>query len=370
MRSQQPLGSSSHWPTDYTADIQPVQCHSHNDYWRAVPLKSAIRAGCTGVEADVWLFPDQAFDELYVGHSRSSLTPERTFRSLYIDPLVEILEGQNPNTTLHPTLDSPRNGIFDTNPSQSLVLLVDFKTDGQKLWPVVSQQLQPLRERKYLTYFNGTDLVDGPVTVVVTGNAPFSRVVENAHHRDMFFDAPLELLGDLAPSAQDSASGATELVKWSRYDDFEERTYLESFASELSSSLAIPDSSKKATNQGQGYSGAAPKNPAIYTPANSYYASVSFGRAVGHPLPFLTLDMKRRIRQQIAGAHKQGLKVRYWSTPSWPRGLRDYIWRVLVEEGVDYLNVDDLQAATQGNWGGPRRHHGWGLSDWSIWDRR
>ena len=366
LRAQRPSGTMSHWPTDYTADIQPVQCHSHNDYWRPVPLKSAISAGCTGVEADVWLFPDQAADqapdELYVGHSRSSLTPQRTFRSLYVDPLVEILEKQNPNTTLHPTLDNPRNGIFDTKPSQTLVLLIDFKTDGQKLWPIVSQQLEPLRERQYLTYFNGADVVDGPITVVVTGNAPFNKVVENAHYRDMFFDAPLELLEALAPSAQDSSSENSELGNWSRYDDAEETEYLASYASELTSSRAAA-SSKQAKNQGQGHSGPAPKNPAIYTPANSYYASVSFRKGVGHPIPLLTHGMKHIIRQQIAGAHKQGLKVRYWSTPSWPRGLRDYVWRVLVEEGVDYLNVDDIQAATQGKWSAPRRHRRWGLSN-------
>jgi len=318
------------------------------------------------------LFPDQAPDELYVGHSRSSLTPQRTFRSLYIDPLLEILQGQNPNTTLHPTLDSPRNGIFDTDPSQTLVLLIDFKTEGQKLWSTVSQQLQPLREEKYLTYFNGTDVIDGPITVVVTGNAPFNKVVEDAHHRDMFFDAPLELLGDLAPSVQDTSSGNSELVEWSRYDDVEERTYLASYASKATSSLAAAASSKKPANEGQGHSGAAPKNPAIYTPANSYYASVKFAKAIGYPvpMPFLTRDMKQRIRQQIAGAHKQGLKVRYWSTPSWPRGLREYIWGVLVEEGVDYLNVDDLQAATQGRWGGPPGYHGWGLGSWGFWTRR
>jgi hypothetical protein len=34
----------------------PVGCHSHNDYWRRVPLYSALQAGCIGVEADVWLF--------------------------------------------------------------------------------------------------------------------------------------------------------------------------------------------------------------------------------------------------------------------------------------------------------------------------
>lgn len=360
-RSQRPDDELSHWPTDYTADIAPVQCHSHNDYWRQIPLKSAIRAGCTGVEADVWLFPDQHSDDLWVGHSRSSLTPQRTFRSLYVEPLVEILQRQNPNTTLHPVLDESRNGVFDTVPEQTLVLLVDFKTDGQKLWSVVSEQLEPLRQRQYLTYFNGTSVVEGPVTVVVTGNAPFNRVVENSRYRDMFFDAPLEVLGSLAHDDD------SDLAYWSRYDGDEERTYLATYA-EDNASPSLPSVNGKLSNQGQGHSGAAPKNAAIYTPANSYYASVAFSKTIGWPLPFLTHSQKHKIRQQIRGAHKQGLKVRYWSTPAWPKGLEKYIWRVLVEEGVDYLNVDDLQEATKGDWGRPSRHQGWGLHGWSMWN--
>ena len=35
------------YPTDFLRDIIPIPCHSHNDYWRRVPLFSALRAGCT-----------------------------------------------------------------------------------------------------------------------------------------------------------------------------------------------------------------------------------------------------------------------------------------------------------------------------------
>lgn len=66
-----------HWPTEFSQDIQPIPCHSHNDYWRKVPLFSALQAGCISVEADVWLQKN----ELYVGHSTSSLTSNRTFKS-------------------------------------------------------------------------------------------------------------------------------------------------------------------------------------------------------------------------------------------------------------------------------------------------
>ena len=81
----------SQYPTDATRNILPIPCHSHNDYWRRVPLFDAIHAGCTSVEADVWLFKDRS-DELFVGHGTASLTPGRTFASLYVNPLVDLLD--------------------------------------------------------------------------------------------------------------------------------------------------------------------------------------------------------------------------------------------------------------------------------------
>ena len=120
-------------------------------------------------------------------------------------------------------------------------------------------------------------------------------------------------------------------------------------------------------NQGQGHSGAAPSNPAIYSPANSYYASVSFKRAVGWPWRGrLSKGQIESMRKQIAGAHARGLKVRYWSVPSWPRGMRNYLWRVLVKEGVDYLNVDDLKSATQDDWNWGKKPSWWG-GHWNFW---
>ena len=78
------------YPTDATRDVLPIPGHSHNDYWRKVPLFDAIHCGCTSVEADVWYFDGE--EELFVGHNTASLTRNRTFRSLYVDPLVDLLD--------------------------------------------------------------------------------------------------------------------------------------------------------------------------------------------------------------------------------------------------------------------------------------
>lgn len=331
-----PSEGLSHWPTDFTGDINPIACHSHNDYWRKVPLYQAIHAGCIGVEADVWLFDE----ELYVGHKTFALTPNRTLRSLYIDPLVEILKKQNPSTHFYPNPATPPNGVFDTDPSQTLILLIDFKTSGEALFPYVSAQLEPLRQHGYLTHFNGTDLIQGPITIVGTGNTPFDLVISNSTYRDIFFDAPLDQMADINDKPTNWHAPSPKTHDLDIDIDIEAEPPLER--------TAEPTPSDLTTSLAPTYT---------YTSTNSFYASVSFRHSIGmvwrYRLSATQLDL---VRAQIRGAHARGLKVRYWDLPNWPRGLRNHIWHVLVREGVDILNVDDLKGATRRDW---RRRKGW-----------
>lgn len=282
------------YPNFSSRDIVPIPCHSHNDYWRQVPLYDALAAGCIGVEADVWLKDN----DLYVGHSENSLTPARTLHSLYIDPLVQILTHQNRAPTIsnltNTASSTKQYGIFDSDPSLSLTLLIDMKTNGTDTFPAVNAQLDPLRSRGWLTYYNGSAVVPGLITVVGTGNTPFDLLTANTTYRDIFFDAPLDQL-------------------WGEN---------------------------------------APNNATAYTAENSYYASVSFDVAIGKPwLGQLLPDQVRQIRGQVAMAKDRGLVSRYWDTPSWPVGTRENVWDVLEKEGVGMLNVDDLEAASKRKWG-------------------
>ncbi|KAF2851387.1 hypothetical protein T440DRAFT_528614 [Plenodomus tracheiphilus IPT5] len=312
---------------DITRDVTPIPCHSHNDYWRRVPLYDALRWGCTGVEADVWLFDS----ELHVGHSTNALTPDRTFRSMYIDPLVRLLDYQNPPLPITTT----KNGLFPTNPSETVVLLVDFKNNGHDIFPVVSAQLSALRQKNYLTYYNGTSTIPGPITVVATGNAPFDLIVANTTYRDIFFDAPLD------------------------------RLYIDPSTSTPSSSSSPPNHPTTHTTHlnpgplppraGQGTVGTTPTS--TFDTTNSFYASTNFGNSIGWLwFGYISPDQMRLVRGQIRGARERGLKARYWSAPKWPIGLRDRVWRVLVREGVGYLNGDDLGGMVgRVNW------RGWGV---------
>lgn len=278
----------SPWPREFSRDIAPLPCHSHNDYTRKVPLYDALYLGCTSVEADVWLHEDvNGSNVLLVGHTKRSLKPERTLQSLYLDPLFEILQNQNQNGQLLEGDEQPA-GIFDNSPNTTLVLLIDFKTNGTELWPHISAALNALRKQGWLTYWdNVSDKVTfGPLTVVGTGDTRFEDVITNATHRDIFFDAPLD---------------------------------------DISSS--------------------------IYNSTNSYYSSVKISKAIGKRW-FGRFSSKQlnTVKTQIDAASKKGLKSRYWGTESWPISWRDNTWRVLVEKEVGVLNVDDLVSASKWNW--------------------
>ena len=277
-----------------THGVSPVACHSHNDYWRRIPLFSALAAGCISVEADVWLHGD----ELRVGHTPQTVLPGQTLRSLYLDPLLEML--QKYNTAVNGSaVATDLMGVFASDPTQTLVLLVDFKADGELIWPYLMGQLEPLRENGYLTYFNGSEVINRPVTVVASGDAPLDRILMNATHRDVFYDAPLDVL----------THSAFSTVKDIKMDG------------------------------------------SLFNDHNSYYASVDFHKSIGSlPLSRLSQGQLAKIQNQVRAAHERGLKVRYWGTPKWPVGLRNYVWRVLVREGVDVLNVDDLHDATKVDW--------------------
>lgn len=271
------------YPTDFTRGILPIPVHSHNDYWRDVPFYTALSLGCISVEADVWLYNGT----LHVGHDESSLTDERTFESLYINPILDVLERQNPKSKF---LTAPtHNGVFDTSTDQTLYLWVDSKTSGPETFEAVIAALEPLRRKGYLTTVkNNETLIQGPVTVIGTGNTPYDMVGPVAD-RDYFYDGPLAALNE------SGNEGITSLI--------------------------------------------------------SPIASTSFTSAIGELTlgvdSVLSDEQLDTLRSQISNAKEKGIKARYWGAPSWPIRARNILWTTLINEGVGLLNADDLAAAAE-----------------------
>ncbi|KAJ6604742.1 hypothetical protein DFH09DRAFT_898749 [Mycena vulgaris] len=267
----------------FTQNIVPKPIHSHNDYWRDVPLLTALSFGVASVEADVWLVGET----LYVGHEMAALTTARTLDSLYIQPLLSIIAGQNPKTQFTVNQTST-NGVFDTASGIPLQLLVDMKTDGPSTLPFVLSALQPLRERGYLTtcISNGTCTL-GAVTVVGTGNTPLDGI-QALSPRDVFFDAPL--IGKFLSGQYSLNSTFDTTISPIASTDYE---------------VAV------------GWSGI----------GNISDAQLS------------------AVQNLVADAHGLGLRARFWDTPGWPINARNNVWKMLTDNGADWLNADDLEAA-------------------------
>lgn len=125
--------------------------HSHNDYYRERPLLDAYAADMVSVEADVFLVDG----ELLVGHDRDELTPERTLEALYLGPL---------------------RPLYEEVETESLILLVDIKDDGEASW----RALRELLAEEYRDLL-ATD-EPGPVRVVISGNRPIDLILEDEEH--------------------------------------------------------------------------------------------------------------------------------------------------------------------------------------------
>ncbi|KAA6413157.1 MAG: hypothetical protein FRX48_02901 [Lasallia pustulata] len=273
-----------HYPTDLTQGIVPKPIHSHNDYWRPIPVYTALSVGCASIEADIHLINST----LFIGHEPSALTLPRTLTSLYITPLLSILQHENPLSLFVPT--PTRNGVFDTSSTQTLYLFIDVKTPGAPAWPSVLSALAPLRQANYLTTYNATatpPLTPGPITVIGTGNSPLD-IISAASVRDYFYDAPLDTLTTAA-------------------------------GNNISATLSPIASA-------------------------SFLEQIGVVRNISAPLNSSQLAV---LRQQVGAAHARGILVRYYELPAWPIGLRDGVWRVLWDEGVDFINADDVAAAAE-----------------------
>jgi len=121
--------------------------HSHNDYEHALPFYDAYARHYGSIEADVWAVNDT----LYVAHGRDQIAADRTFRNLYLDPLI---------TRLGVT-----DGRLYKN-EQPLQLLIDLKSSYKKVLPLLKKALQPYRK-----YFDSTHH-SYAVRIVISGNMP------------------------------------------------------------------------------------------------------------------------------------------------------------------------------------------------------
>jgi len=163
------------------------RAHAHNDYEHDRPLYDALDHGFNSVEADIFLVDD----DLYVAHNRRDITPERTLRRLYLDPLRECIK-QN-GGRVHP------NGLQFT-------LLIDIKTGAVETYKNLDRILSEYRE--IFTSFGPDGRSDKAVLAIISGNRPRefmeSQKIRYAGCDGRLTDLESEYSADLIPMISDN----------------------------------------------------------------------------------------------------------------------------------------------------------------------
>jgi len=234
----------------------PYPAHAHNDYNHERPLFDALEHNFRSIEADVYT----RGDSLYVGHNRRDISPGRTLRSLYLDPLkIYLVEG---------------TGIrYDS--AAPLILLIDIKDNGRSTYQLLHRILQDYREMLCTATPQG--IIPGRVMAIVSGNRPI-EYMEDQDLRFAFVDGRMDDLtmqypASLMPLVSDN---------WTKHFSW----------------------------NGEGE---------------------------------VPPEERIKLNDYVNQAHENGQLIRFWATPDSPGKERDAVWKLLLDEGVDLINSDDLE---------------------------
>jgi len=135
--------------------------HSHNDYNQNIPFYRAFYAGFNSIEADIFVEGGR----LLVAHDRKYLSPQRSLKELYLDPLLYAM-------------------LKDT--SRRVCLLIDVKEEYGPTLKLLMQEVEPLK-RLLMSRQHA-----GRIKILISGNRPLPANYHN-YPDYFFFDADQSL---------------------------------------------------------------------------------------------------------------------------------------------------------------------------------
>lgn len=279
-----------------TKDVDPLPVHSHNDYWRSLPLFEALAYGASSVEADVWIVGDNRDPQknaLAVAHNQNYIDPvHQTLDELYTGPLMQMLDEVN-------CRDEDRShGVFYDSPETTLFLYIDFKSeDSHEIYSLLmNRYFKPLIEQNYLSYYDmlNSHMVWRQITVVLTGDFPNDLdVIDEGRETGYFHDG---------------------------------KRYVTLESDIIDPSKMIPGTSVMAASS---------FSQMLNVCESSQAQAVWRGRLNSKEISCM--------RSMIDKTQQLGVKTRIWGVPNWPRRTAKTFWRQIVNDlHSDVLNMDRL----------------------------
>ncbi len=150
------------------------RCHSHNDYLSKVPLFNALDHGFKSIEVDIVLDDNL----LYVAHYWWSKKKNYFIENTYLDSLYKLFKDNNG---------------FIYNDSNPLYLFIDIKSSANETYETLNKSLN--NYRPMLSRMVNDSLIQGAVTIILSGNTPTIEYLRKSKERYVFLDGRLTDLG-------------------------------------------------------------------------------------------------------------------------------------------------------------------------------
>ena len=172
-----------------------MQGHSHNDYKQKRPLFDALDNGFFSVEADIFLRDG----DLPVAHSPFEIKKSKTLKTLYLEPLRQIVQ--------------KNNGRVYANGPLEFVLMIDMKESGEKIMDTLRKQLEEYKD--ILTVYQGGVKKPGAVRIVLSGDQNVD-LYKNDNPRYVSGDDNLEHINTAIDSSIEPRASANyhDLFSW------------------------------------------------------------------------------------------------------------------------------------------------------------
>lgn len=158
-------------------NIYVIPAHAHNDYEHERPLHDALDCRFKSFEADVF----SVGDSLFVSHDYEDITPGKTLRSLYLEPLKKRVRENN-------------GSVYGNG--DEVILLVDIKDNGLSTYKLLHAILENYKEM--LSWFEDGEKRTGAILVIISGNRPI-EFMKSQQIRYAGFDGRIENLDSEIP---------------------------------------------------------------------------------------------------------------------------------------------------------------------------
>lgn len=151
--------------------------HAHNDYEHPQPLIDSLALGFASIETDVWLVDGK----LCVAHDRSDVDPNRRLENMYLDPLLD-------------RFNQNAKKLFSNG--ETLVLLIDFKSEGATTYEALKKLLEKYRPMLLAS----AEMPTPSLKIIISGNRPVDIIAKDKS-RLVFMDGRLkDLQNKIDPS--------------------------------------------------------------------------------------------------------------------------------------------------------------------------